>query len=373
MIIIDPFQGASGDMLVGALLDICPEKQEFSDYMSRLCPCGVEMKVERTSLSGISGMKVAFEYSGKHSHLGISELAALAADVCPDEDVREKVLGVYGIIFSAEAKVHGKPAGEIKLHELSSPDTVLEMIAFFKLLGGEKLKCRMLTLGSGTWKSAHGRIPVPAPATLEILKGVPLRMSEEPGEYVTPTAAALLKYAADFSMTDMEVVDTGYGIGTRSALRVIRAAESVFGAGGLVKVEANIDDMTPEDISALASDFMEIAREVYVLPAMMKKGRTGHLVSVICEEKDIDRISGMFFSRSSTSGIRFWNVLRNVMEREIIEFNSSLGTCRVKIMKCKNGPEKIKPEFDDLREISRKSGVSIPQAREKIIREYRDE
>lgn len=373
MIYFDCFQGASGDMLAGALLDLERDTASYKEELKKFNVKGVRAEISKAVSGSLSGTKVKFISNEGHSHRGINEIKLLIKKSALSEKIKKKILETYKLIFQAESEIHNKPVSRIKLHELSSLETLFEIASFFILLKNETVYSRMLILGSGIKKVAHGIIPVPAPATVMILKDLPVKLENRGMEMVTPTAAALLKVSADFSFPDMYIEKIGYGIGKRSMLRVFKGKQINTGGKDLIQIEVNIDDMTPEDISALAGGLLKISMEVYTVPAVMKKGRPGFVITVLCEENKFNDIKDKIFNESTTAGLRFWQVKRVCLPRTNIKFKSSFGTCGIKKLELTGGSQKIKPEYDDLVKLSKKTGLSISDLRDKIIKEYKDE
>lgn len=374
MIYLDPYQGASGDMLVGALLDLEEEKSGFLKEVGNLCSGKVTVSAEKSVHESITGTRIKFtSEEEKHIHRSFDDIKAVIGKLPLEDAVRSKVLETYDLIFEAESRIHDKPQDKIRLHELSSLETLFEITSFFMLLKEEKIYCRNITLGSGIKESAHGIIPIPSPATSEILKDVPIKFKDTSNEMVTPTAAALLKVAADFVVPDMRIEKIGYGLGSRSVLRVFEASNIFESAQNLLQIQVNIDDMTSEDIRALIDKLLRTARDVYVNPVIMKKGRPGFILTVLCEEKNLSTVKESILKESSTAGLRYWQVAREALQRKIIDFDSSYGRCRVKELIFADGSKKIKIEFEDLLRLSETAQVSISDLRDKIRKEYLDE
>ncbi|MFC2061458.1 nickel pincer cofactor biosynthesis protein LarC [Elusimicrobiota bacterium] len=373
MICFDCYQGASGDMLVGALLNLDNNPAVLKNKLKKLNIKGIKIKMETVKSSSVSATRVKFSVPGMNRISSMKQLDKFLAAADISKDITNKIKKTYLIIFQAESNIHNKPADKVHLHELSSLETLIEIASFFILAGKEDIYCRKLPLGSGTLKTAHGQIPVPAPATLEILKNVPVELTENKYEMVTPTAAALLKASAKFKIPEISVKKTGYGAGKRSLLRVFKTEAVRQNEETLIQIEVNIDDMTPEDISSLAGKLLSKSKEVYITPVLMKKGRPGQLLTVLCERKKLQKIKEIIFKDSTSAGLRYWEIKRDTLPRKSVEFKSSLGRCRIKETEFPDGSIKIKPEYDDLKKISAKTDMPVYTIREKIKREYNDE
>jgi uncharacterized protein (DUF111 family) len=229
-----------------------------------------------------------------------------------------------------------------------------------------------LPVGSGTAPTAHGPVPLPAPATAEILKYIPVSFTGIGEELTTPTGAALLKNSAKFSAPDLVIKKTGYGIGQRNFLRVFKADKIYSGALDILRAEVNIDDMTGEDTANLMARLREFSREVYCVPAFMKKGRPGTVITALVEENKLESFRDSLFLNSTAVGFRYFKVARDVLKREIINFKSSYGKVRIKISGYKD-KKNIKPEYDDIAKISKETGLPVSNLRKNIIKEYINE
>ncbi|MFH1415861.1 MAG: LarC family nickel insertion protein [Elusimicrobiota bacterium] len=373
MIIIDPYQGVSGDMLTGALIDLKGNAADFKRKFKRLSIPGVKLDVKTVCRHSLSGTKAGFTSSVKEHHRKFADIRRLVKRSGLDQKVIEKVIDTYDLIFKAEAAVHGARPEEVFLHELGRTETLCEIASFYMLLGKESVYCRPLKLGTGTVKAAHGHIPLPSPVTAEILKDIPVEFVSAGKEMVTPTAAAILKKTASFNTGQFLIRGTGYGFGSRSILRIFSADRIPADGKQVYQVEVTIDDMTAEDISWLQVSLMNTAMDAVSVPAVMKKGRIGNILSVICGEDSLEEVTRIILEKSSSAGLRYWPVKRHTLERKIVRFKSSLGNCRIKVLNTPAGKTKVKPEFDDLLKISKKSGIGIPELRRKVIEEYEKE
>lgn len=292
------------------------------------------------------------------------------------EQVKEDAINVYRLIAEAEGKVHGKEMDEIHFHEVGTKDAVADVCAvcyLMRKLGPDRIIASPIHVGKGTVRCAHGILPVPAPATALILEGIPIYSREEiSGELCTPTGAALVKYFAD-QYSPMPVIvpeRIGYGFGTKE-FPVLNAVRTVLGSEedkpeNIYELDFNIDDMTGEETGAMTEAlFSAGAREVFVTPVYMKKNRPGNLVTVLVSEDMKDELVKAIFANSTTIGIRESEKKRYVLKRDIIEKETPLGTVRFKSSKG-FGVEKTKPEFDDLLELSRKTGKPVSEIRKMI-------
>lgn len=372
MIYFDCPRGASGDMLIGALLDMEGGSRKLEKELHRAGLAGLQIKIKGKVIDGVSGTAVKFTAAGS-SLSTYGEFKEFLRKIKVDEDIKKKVEETYALIFKAEAAVHNTSLEKVHLHELSSFSTFIQILAFYILTAGQQLYSSALPVGTGVVKTAHGELPLPAPATAEILKGLPVRVTSSREELTTPTASAILKSSAVFSpVPDFIIKKTGYGCGARNFLRVFKADSVAGGGKDIYQIEVNIDDMTGEDISFLIEKLSDFSREVYSVPALMKKGRPGNVVTALVEEKNFSDFRESLFSNSSTAGFRYFKVCRDVLKREILKFKSSYGGINMKVSEY-NDKQKIKPEYDDLKKISEKTGLPLNELRRNILMEYNNE
>jgi uncharacterized protein (TIGR00299 family) protein len=291
------------------------------------------------------------------------------------DTVKERVLEVYAILAEAESKVHGVPVTDIHFHEVGTMDALADITAFCLLadeLAPERIVASPVHVGAGTVRCAHGILPVPAPATAEILKGVPTYGGGIRGELCTPTGAALLKrFVNEFGDRPVMTVERiGYGMGKKD-FETANCVRAMLGESGakkqdILELSFNVDDMTAEEIGfATEMLFAEGANEVFTVPAGMKKNRPGTLVCVLCEEDKRDAIVKAVFRHTTTIGIRENPMKRYVLERRTETLGTAYGAVRSKVSSG-FGAEKTKIEYDDLARIARENGVSLREARRMI-------
>lgn len=317
----------------------------------------------------------------------MAEITALVDGLNVSERVKNDVKAVYGIIAAAESQVHGKEVTEIHFHEVGALDAVADITAVCMLmreLSAEKILASPVNVGSGSVKCAHGILPVPAPATELILRGVPVYSKDIESELCTPTGAALLKYfAADFcEMPAMTVERTGYGMGTKdfdraNCLRAFlgetetasagKTAESTQDApGGVIEYRCQVDDMTGEQITfACGKLFAGGALDVFTQSVYMKKGRPGVLITVLCREEKKNEILTLIFKHTSTIGVREYRPVRHEMTRWASTRFTTAGEIRVKRSEG-FGASREKFEFDDLARIADEKGISVAELLAKI-------
>ena len=301
----------------------------------------------------------------------MEEIEGIVSSLVLPEAVKTQIIDVYGLIAEAESAAHGRPVSEIHFHEVGTMDALADISSvclLMDMLKADRVLASPIHVGSGHVHCAHGILPVPAPATAYILKGVPIYGGKINGELCTPTGAALLrKYVSSFGeMPAMTVGRIGYGMGKKDfeAANCVRAllGETADGRDSIVELSCNLDDMTPERIGfAMDVLFSEGALEAYTIPIGMKKSRPGVMLCVICREEEREKMVGLVFRHTTTLGIRENRSRRYTLQRRIEEIETSCGTVRVKLSSG-YGVEKRKIEYDDLARIAREKGISIEEA-----------
>ena len=376
--------GASGDMLMGALFELLKDREAFTARINALGLPGVCVTAEKAEKCGIVGthMKVTVDGGEEesedvhehhhHHHASPADIEALIEGLDVSAKVKADAKAVYALIADAESKVHGRPVSEIHFHEVGTMDAIADVVGvclLMEMIGPEKIVSSPVHVGSGFVKCMHGILPVPAPATALILKGVPSYGGRIEGELCTPTGAALLKhFVSEFG--DRPVMATeaiGYGMGRKNFERAncVRAflGESEGGLEAITKLECNLDDMTGEEIGfAMDQLFKAGARDVFTQHIGMKKSRPGVLLSVICLREDADRLAAVMMKHTSTLGIRRQDMGRYILERSVETIDTAYGPVRVKVASGL-GVRRKKLEYDDLAALAEKNGVSLDAVR----------
>jgi len=308
----------------------------------------------------------------EHPHRAYSDIRELIEGASTlSERVKERALAVFRAIGEAEAKVHGVSIEDIHFHEVGAVDSIVDVCGaavVLELLGDPEVYAAPPPLGSGSIRVAHGNMPIPVPATLELLRDVPVRF-EGVGELTTPTGAALLKVLAHIGPPppDFIVEKIGYGVGTkdfRDRPNVLRASlgRAQGRAEGLWVVEANLDDSTPQLLGYLVEHLLATgALDAWVLPATMKKGRPGHLLGVVVEGGAKEKVTEALLRESTTLGVRSHQVERLALERDWVEVETPWGRVRVKRGLRQGVVLNAHPEFEDCRKVAEAAGVPLKQ------------
>jgi uncharacterized protein (TIGR00299 family) protein len=418
----DCIGGISGDMLLGALLDAGVKLEDLEASLRTLQLPEWSLQVGRTRKSGIAAAKVDVVVGGasagdaptlrvppddaplgpvkhwhthteshthshshgdghEHTHDGdleagtrtFTEVAALIRASGLPEVVKGRAEAVFRRLAEAEAAVHGASLETVHFHEVGAVDSIVDVVGSvlgLHLLGVERVVCSALPNGHGFVKCAHGLMPIPPPATAELLKGLPLRRVDVEGELVTPTGAALAgALASEFGhMPEMVVDEVGYGAGFKdfpfpNLLRVVigQAASSAGSEATTVTlIAANIDDQSPQFYQGAFSSLLEAgALDVWLTPIQMKKNRPAHTLNVLCAPADRERLTGVIFAETTTLGVRYTEWHRTCLEREVIPFQTQYGTVRVKVGRLGGKVQTAMPEFEDCRARAAEHGVTV--------------
>ncbi|MBD5395514.1 MAG: nickel pincer cofactor biosynthesis protein LarC [Lachnospiraceae bacterium] len=378
--------GAAGDMLMAALLELHPDREDFIKRLNHIGIPHVSIEAMPSEKCGISGthMQVvikgqeegeeAHSHHHEHAHMSMQEIMEIVDGLQVSKWVKDEVQNIYQLIAQAESKVHGKDVTEIHFHEVGMMDAIVDItgcVMLIQELNVDKIVASPVNVGFGQVKCAHGILPVPAPATALLLQGIPCYAGNIEGELCTPTGAAILKYFTNEygRMPQMTIEKIGYGFGKKDfeAVNCIRAilGETESEDDQIVELCCNLDDMTPEEIGYAAELFLEEgALDVFTTAIGMKKGRPGVMLTVTCRAIWKEEMAELIFKHTTTIGIRESFHNRMVMERKEYVKESKYGKVRMK--ECTGyGITKTKPEYEDLREIALETGLSLREIKEK--------
>lgn len=370
---LDCFSGISGDMLLGSLLDAGLAFKELDRALGGLRLEGCRLETRREERNRIYGTRlVVLVDSSTQRPRDLHEIRDLISRADLDGGVKEKSIAIFSTLAKAEGKIHNLPPERVHFHEVGAADSIFDIVGCvygLKRLGIEPLHASPLPLGTGFVETAHGRMPIPAPATLALLTDVPVSHCGLPFEMVTPTGAALVKSTvkAFGPMPPMTIDTVGYGVGSRNLADRPNLLRILIGrpAGGrnfesVVVLETNIDDMNPEWMGYLMERLLEAgAMDVTFCPVHMKKNRPGVQVQVMGRPDAKDLLADVLFQESGTLGIRFSYTQRQVLEREAIDMDSPWGRVCVKRVVQTDGTVFMMPEYEVCRTIALKNGLSL--------------
>jgi uncharacterized protein (TIGR00299 family) protein len=358
----DAFSGLSGDMIAGALLDAGADFYTLKGVVEALELRGCKLSTTRKAVSGIEALKFEVEVLEPQPERHLSDIRAIIEGAGIALKVARDAIRVFELLADAEAKVHHTTPEQVHFHEVGAVDSIVDIVAAawgFDQLNLSDVLVSALPLGSGFTKSRHGVIPVPAPATVELLAGFHVRLNDGSSEMVTPTGAAVLKAFARpaTGVLPFEIERVGYGAGSKdfadrpNVLRVLLGHQgAAFDADELVEIAANIDDLNPQVYDHLSERlFAAGARDVTITATIMKKGRPGVILSVLAEPALREQLAGIIFAETSTIGIRFHAVSRLKLPRRMLSVETRFGALRVKVSGAGSAPPTITPEYDDCR------------------------
>ena len=405
--------GISGDMNLGALVDLgVPQEHVLSELARLRLNDEFKLSFAKEQKQGIVGTRATVISTGnvvqvdqhhhathdspyKHHHHKAAQPHRHYSDIKEiitaspfNESVKTRVGLIFGVLAEAESRIHGIAVDEVAFHEVGATDSIVDIFGAaicLDYLSVDTVLSSPVELGSGFVNCAHGRLAVPTPATLEILKGVPCRTGGVSGEATTPTGAAILKvtvqqFSERFAVTPERI---GYGIGHHdfaipNVLRVVigevrgAIAAPYWVERANVEITANIDDMSPESYEPLIERlFSEGASDVFLTPITMKKSRLAHMISVLAQEHLIDSLVQILFEESTTIGVRLHTVEKRMLSRTSVTVPTSFGDVQVKLVQLHRGPQRWKVEYEDVKRLARERGLPYLRLQREIDAEVR--
>ena len=367
----DCFAGISGDMTLGALVDAGLSFAALKSELDKLSVREFTLSQRRVEKHGIAGTKIDVNAREGHVHRHLKDVLKIINSSSISASAKEKAARVFQKLAKAEAKIHGTTIEEVHFHEVGAVDAIVDVVGAIvglELLEIEAIYASRFRFGSGHTRGAHGAMPVPVPAVVEMTKGFPAERTDIPYELVTPTGAALLTaLASNIGETiQLRTESTGYGAGTRDVEQVPNLLRIEIGelvadpqTDLPVLLETNIDDMTPEIYGYLIDRLFEAgARDAFLTPVIMKKGRPGIQLTVLTDPNKETELTELIFSETTTLGIRRLPVQRHTLERRTDTVQTPYGPIRVKIADI-GGKQRITPEYDDCARIAREKQVPI--------------
>jgi uncharacterized protein (TIGR00299 family) protein len=421
---LDCFAGASGDMLLGALLDCGLDFDFLRRELAKLGVEGYELSLRRVDRSGISAAKFdvhlhasdhaagrepahfgphehGHHHGHEHTHQGhepdhhdhhshepghrsLAEIKRLIAASSLGAEVKARARAVFERLGEAEAKVHNVPVEQVHFHEVGAIDSIVDIVGAclgLDALGITRIICSPLHLGSGTFTCAHGTYPVPGPATAELLRGAPVYSTEIKGELVTPTGAAIIAtLAAGFGpLPVMRVARVGYGAGTREYPKFPNVLRAIIGEPEadetptrVTVIEANLDDLNAQVFGHLMElALAEGALDLFYTPVQMKKNRPGTLLTLLCAPEDRERMTTLIFRETTTLGLRYRDEQREVLRREHVLVETPYGPIKVKVARAPDGRViNYAPEFEDCREAAARHQVAVREVQTAALTAY---
>ena len=378
----DCFSGASGDMILGSMIDAGLSAQRLREELKKVSIPGVRLNVRKVVKGGISATRVVVmgKKEGK-SHRNLKEMLKIVERSHLGSGVKKKSIEVFQRVASVEAKIHRKPVGEVHFHELGGLDSIVDIVGSIwglRQLGIDELYVSRVNVGTGFVGCEHGILPVPAPASLALMKGKPIYSSGVERELLTPTGAALLTSLGSHfgQMPPMTVEKIGYGAGRDdlphpNVLRlIIGTPAEISGQERVTVVETNIDDMNPQLYEYVMERLLEMGvQEVYLTPILMKKNRPATLLTVMCPSEKLPSITEFLLKETTTLGLRWHEEERNRADREILTLKTKHGRIRFKLARWEGGMVNLSPEYEDCKQLALKKRVPLKEVFEEARKE----
>jgi len=378
--------GLSGDMFLAACLDAGLTAERLRDELGKISLGPYEFKTTRVLRGGIAAARVEINVPGAQPERHLDDIVRLIHESALGETVKQRALGMFARLAEVEGKLHGKPAHQVHFHEVGAVDAILDIVgaaAAVELLEIGKLICSPLNVGGGRVEAAHGSLPVPAPATAELLRGAPVYSSGVEGETVTPTGAVIVTtLASGFGpLPPMKLDRIGYGAGTKDLQGHPNVARLFLGARTgtstlsdprtptpgphgddcvVSVIEANVDDMSPQVYGYFAERALEAgALDVTCSPVQMKKNRPGLAISLMCAPETANTLAELLFGETTTIGVRIHEARRMCLEREIVAVETRYGMVRVKVARREGKAVNVAPEYEDCRRLAQEKSVPL--------------
>ncbi len=392
---IECAMGVAGDMLSAALLELLDDPQAFIDEVNGIGLHGVSVSAQTRHSHGMRGTHLHVEIGGHaehdhHAHAeetqsehhhhharSLSDVMELIETLAVSARVKQDAAAVYRMIADAEAHAHGMPVAEVHFHELGMLDAIMDIVMCAMLmerLRPDAVAASRIRIGGGTVRTAHGVLPVPAPATAQLLEGLPIEGGPIDSELTTPTGAALINYFAGTfgELPRMRILKTGVGLGSRefdrpNCVRAILGADDADDtADSVTELSCNLDDMTGEAVAFATERLLaDGALDAYIVPIQMKKGRPAVMLCALCRDADAERLAACMLTHTTTFGVRRTRYARYILQRRTEERQTPYGPVRVKIGEG-YGVTKCKAEYEDAAQLAKAAGVSLAQVLESI-------
>jgi len=382
----DCFSGISGDMTLGALVDAGCVVEELRAGLRGLQVPGWELTAEKVWKNGMAATYVQVVTEDQCKHRSLSAILEILQQSQLAPTIRERAAAIFRKLGEAEARVHDVPLEKIHFHEVGAVDAIVDIVGAcigFHALGVERFACSPLNVGGGTAKMAHGILPVPAPATANLLLGRPTYSSGVQKELVTPTGAAIVATLCDSfgPQPPMSVSAIGYGAGTAdlpgqpNVVRIMVGEAAETNVAGfdeeIAVIEANLDDMNPQIYGYFLEKALAAgALDVYTTPVQMKKNRPGTLLTVLCKPQEAKALMSLIFAETTTFGARSYRAQRRVLPREWVNVATDYGDVRVKVSRVNGRILHVAPEFDDCRKLAVEKNVPLQRVIAEAMRNY---
>jgi uncharacterized protein (TIGR00299 family) protein len=398
----DCFAGASGNMILGALIALGVDERELIEQIKRLDVSGFELEIKTVDRSGISAVHVDVKVPHEHAHRHLHTIEKIIDDSRLNETIKKRAIQIFTRLAEAEAKIHGIDASKVHFHEVGAMDAIIDIVgacAGFEMLGIEKFACSKIHVGSGFAQMTHGKFPVPPPAVAELLKNAPVYSTEIEGELITPTGAAIIATVCEEfgRIPEMKIERAAYGAGTReykgfpNVLRLIlgeiepqrrgdaenylaKTEDRSLKSETLILLETNIDDLSPQILGFVMERAFEIgAADCWFTPIQMKKNRPATLVSVLCAKDKKEALTEMLFRETSTIGLRVRETERICLARRVEKVETKFGAVDVKIAGFNGEIVNAKPEYEQLKAIAERENLPLREVEAEVLKNLKND
>jgi pyridinium-3,5-bisthiocarboxylic acid mononucleotide nickel chelatase len=371
VLIFDPFSGCAGDMILGALVSAGVDFDHLKSELEKLNLPNYELEKTVVNRHHIECVKVNVLIGEEHTHRHLKHIYEIIDSSALSDIVKTNSKKIFGRLAETEADIHGTTPDKVHFHEVGAVDAIVDIVGSciaLELLGADKIYTRLIGLGSGVIKAAHGTIPVPSPATSGLVEGFPVVFRSVENELTTPTGAAIITSLAKplNNLESFRINKIGYGAGSKEIEKIanflrVYVADKVMDLehDRILQIETNIDNMNPEIFSYLHDGLFELGvKDFITIPVHMKKNRPGTLLKVLCKPEDKDTISDFIFANSTTSGMRYSLLERVMLKRSNEMVETSYGRINVKIYYI-DGKRRLYPEYEDLKKLALEHKISI--------------
>jgi uncharacterized protein (TIGR00299 family) protein len=387
----DCFAGASGNMILGALIGLGVDQAALGGKLAQLNLPNVTLEVNEVNRSGINAKHVEVKVPHEHVHRHLSDIVGIIEASRLSNNVKDRAIAIFTRLAQAEAKIHGIDVNQIHFHEVGALDAIVDVVGScigFEMLGIAHFACSKINVGSGFVEMAHGKYPVPPPAVAELLKEAQIYSNEIEGELITPTGAAIISTLCDSYGPIPEVTPeiTAYGAGTRvyqnfpNVLRLFVGESTVTkekighptSTDRLILIETNLDDIAPQILGYVMERAFDLgALDCWFTPIQMKKNRPATMVSILCADEKRAKLSKLLYSETTTLGIRIREVERECLPREFVRVKTVYGEVDVKIARFAGRITNAMPEYDQVRQLAVKHSVPLQTVRDEVMAELR--
>jgi len=379
----DCFAGASGNMILGALIAAGVDVESLQAELRKMDIPDFDLEVEVVDRSGIASTHVNVRVPKETKHRHLRDIEKIISDSGLSESVKSRSTAIFRRLAEAEANVHGSAVEKVHFHEVGGMDAIIDVVGScigFQMLGIDAFSCSKIHLGSGFVEMAHGKFPVPPPAVAELLRDVPVYSTEIQGELITPTGAAIISTLCISygTIPEIKVEQTVYGAGTRTYERFPNALRILIGdtadeqsstvSEQLILLQSNIDDASPQILGFVMERAFELgANDCWFTPIQMKKNRPATMLSVLCSEEKKHQITELIYRETTSLGVREQPLLRDALTREIVQVNTEYGRIEVKLGILDGKIVNTMPEYDQVQQAAREHSVPFSKVRDAAL------